>query len=150
MAGKKETTRELADAFAPRLSRLVRLLIRETTAAGLSRTHLSVLATLRDAGPARITALAEAERVAQPSMTTLVSRLEEEGFVRRQSDPADGRAVVVALTPSGRAELERMTVARAELLARRLEALTPEERAALAAALPALDRLTDEGSGAER
>jgi DNA-binding MarR family transcriptional regulator len=109
-----------------------------------------VLATLRDAGPARITALAEAERVAQPSMTTLVSRLEEEGFVRRQSDPADGRAVVVALTPSGRAELERMTVARAELLARRLEALTPDERAALAAALPALDRLTDEGSGAER
>jgi DNA-binding MarR family transcriptional regulator len=146
----RETTRELADAFAPRLSRLVRLLIRETAAAGMSRTHLSVLATLRDAGPARITALAEAERVAQPSMTTLVSRLEEDGLVRRQSDPADGRAVVVALTPSGRAELERMTIARAESLAQRLEALTPKEQDALAAALPALDRLIDQEPGAER
>jgi DNA-binding MarR family transcriptional regulator len=141
---RKQTSRELANAFAPRLSRLVRLLIRETTAAGMSRTHLSVLATLRDAGPSRITDLAETERVAQPSMTTLVSRLEEQGLVQRQSDPLDGRAVVVALTPAGIAELERMTVARAELLARRLEALTPAERAALVAALPALDRLIDE------
>jgi DNA-binding MarR family transcriptional regulator len=140
---RKQTTRELANAFAPRLSKLVRLLIRETAGAGMSRTSLSVLAALRDAGSARITELAEAERVAQPSMTTLVSRLEEQGLVERRSDPLDGRAVVVALTPAGRAELERMTTARAELLARRLEALTAEERAALAAALPALDRLID-------
>jgi DNA-binding MarR family transcriptional regulator len=146
----KDKTRELADAFAPRLSKLIRLLIRETAAAGMSRTHLSVLATLRDAGPARITELAEAERVAQPSMTTLVSRLEEQGWARRQSDPADGRAVVVAITPAGLAELERMTAARAESLARRLGALTPKERAALAAALPALDRLVEQEPGAER
>jgi DNA-binding MarR family transcriptional regulator len=141
---RRETTRELANAFAPRLSKLVRLLIRETAGAGMSRTSLSVLAALRDAGSARITELADAERVAQPSMTTLISRLEGQGLVQRQSDPLDGRAVVVALTRAGRAELERMTRARAELLARRLEALTPAEQAALAAALPALDRLIDE------
>ena len=141
---RTQTTRELADAFAPRLSRLVRLLIRETTAAGMSRTSLSVLTALRDAGSARITELADAERVAQPSMTTLVSRLEQQGLVERRSDPQDGRAVVVALTRAGRAELERMTAARSELLARRLEALTPAEQAALAGALPALDRLVDE------
>ena len=141
---RKQNSRELADAFSPRLSKLVRLLIRETTGIGLSRTSLSVLAALRDAGSARITELADAERVAQPSMTTLVSRLEEQGLVERRSDPLDGRAVVVALTRTGRAELDRMTAARAELLARRLEALTPAEQAALAAALPALDRLIDE------
>jgi DNA-binding MarR family transcriptional regulator len=135
---------ELANSLQPRLARLFRQLIRETAAAGISRTQLSVLATLRDGGPARITELAETERVAQPSMTTLVSRLERQGWADRQPDPEDGRAVVVAITPAGIAELDRMTAARAELLAGRLEALTPEEQTTLARALPALDRLIDE------
>jgi DNA-binding MarR family transcriptional regulator len=119
------------------------MLIRETAAAGMSRTQLSVLTTLRDGGAARITELAEAERVAQPSMTVLVSRLERQGWAKRRPDPVDGRAVVVEITPAGVAELDRMTAARADLLARRLEELTPKEQAALAAALPALDRIID-------
>ena len=141
---RTQTARQLADEFTPRLSKLVRLLIRETAGTGMSRTSLSVLTTLRDAGTARITELAESEHVAQPSMTTLVSRLEQQGLVQRQADPHDGRAVAVVLTPAGRAELERMTAARAELLAHRLQSLTPAERTALAAALPALDRLITE------
>ena len=139
-----QTARDLADEYTARLSKLVRLLIRETAGTGMSRTSLSVLATLRDAGTARITELAETEHVAQPSMTTLVSRLEKQGLVQRRADPQDGRAVAVVLTPAGRAELERMTAARIELLAHRLESLTPGERTALAAALPALDRLITE------
>src|SRR5258705_1043194 len=145
---RKRATRELAYGLAPGLAGLVRVLIRETNSAGMSRTQLGVLATLRDRGPARITELAEGERVAQPSMTTLVSRLEEQGWAKRQSDPVDGRAVVVAITPAGLAELGQLTAARAELLARRLDGLTPGERATLAAALPALDRLIDQGRAA--
>jgi len=64
--------------------------------------------------------------------------------VQRQADPHDGRAVAVVLTRTGRAELERMTEARTELLAHRLQSLTSAERTALAAALPALDRLITE------
>jgi DNA-binding MarR family transcriptional regulator len=139
-----QTAHELADEFTPRLSKLIRLLTRETAGAGMSRTSLSVLATLRDAGTARITELAETEHVAQPSMTTLVSRLEKQGLVQRGADPHDGRAVAVVLTQTGRAELKRMTAARTELLAHRLQSLAPAERAALAAALPALDRLITE------
>jgi DNA-binding MarR family transcriptional regulator len=139
-----QTAHELANEFTPRLSKLVRLLARETAGTGMSRTSLSVLATLRDAGTARITELAETEHVAQPSMTTLVSRLEKQELVQRRADPHDGRAVAVVLTRAGRAELERMTAARTELLAHRLQSLTPAERTALAAALPALDRLITE------
>ena len=41
-----------------------------------------------DTGPRRITDLAEAEAVAQPTITTLVGRLERDGLVRRAPDPA--------------------------------------------------------------
>jgi DNA-binding MarR family transcriptional regulator len=69
---------------------------------GQSLTSSSVLALLDDDGPARISALAAASGVSQPSMTELVGRLEREGLVARFSDPEDGRATIVDITPSGR------------------------------------------------
>jgi len=78
-----QTAHELANEFTPRLSKLVRLLARETAGTGMSRTSLSVLATLRDAGTARITELAETEHVAQPSMTTLVWKSRDSCNARR-------------------------------------------------------------------
>src|SRR4051812_42579261 len=74
--------------------------------AELSRTATSVLAALRDGGAQRITALAGAEGVAQPTMTNLVVRLERRGLVERGSDPDDARAVRVAITDQGRERLE--------------------------------------------
>ena len=110
----------------------------------MSRTATSVLATLRDTGPRRITELAEAEAVAQPTVTTLVGRLERDGLVRRRSDPDDARGVRVHLTDEGLVRLQAMRAARTALLERRLERLTDDERAALGAALPLLDRLMEE------
>jgi DNA-binding MarR family transcriptional regulator len=107
----------------------------------LSRTAGSVLASLRDGGPQRITALAASEAVAQPTMTTLVGRLERDGLVRRESDPADARAVLVTLTPEGLMRLTRIREARAAAIEARLEELHPDEREALAAAMPALEKL---------
>jgi DNA-binding MarR family transcriptional regulator len=107
----------------------------------MSRSAASVLGTLRDTGPRRITELAGVEAVAQPTMTTLVGRLERDGLVTRQADPADARAVRVAITDEGRERLARMRAQRAALLDADLANLSAEERAALEAALPALDRL---------
>lgn len=118
---------------------MIILLRRETAAAGLSRAQLAVLHALRDIGPRRITDLAELEQVTQPSMTLLVSRMERAGWVRREPDPLDRRGVLVTLTPDGRGRLDRVVAARAAALKRRLERLQPAHRAALAAAVPALD-----------
>src|SRR3954463_10991131 len=106
---------DLAEALEQCLARVWGLVLRGSFRE-LSRTATSVLALLRDAGPRRITELAEAEAVAQPTMTTLVTRLEREGLAERRPDPADARAVLVAVTAAGRAALERQGRERAAVL----------------------------------
>jgi DNA-binding MarR family transcriptional regulator len=131
---------ELASELDRRVAGLTRLL-RGQTGAGLSTTALSTLRRVEAGEACRITELAAAEQVAQPSMTALVGRLEGRGLVRREADPADRRAVRVAVTDAGREQLAAVRAARADLLAARIDRLDESERAALAAALPALDSL---------
>ncbi|QFY10404.1 MarR family transcriptional regulator [Nonomuraea phyllanthi] len=108
----------------------------------LSMTTLSTLATLERQGPRRLTELAAIEGVTQPAMTRLVSRLEHERLAERLPDPVDGRVVVVAITQHGRDELARRRAAQAKRLAELLADLSEADRQAIAAALPAIDRLT--------
>jgi DNA-binding MarR family transcriptional regulator len=136
----------LADQLDRRLAALWHVLGRRGKRE-LSRTAASVLATLRDTGPRRITELAESEAIAQPTVTTLVGRLERDGLVDRRSDPGDARAVLVHLTEEGLARLNEMRAAREALLQARLATLTETEREVLAAALPVLDKLMEEGPG---
>jgi DNA-binding MarR family transcriptional regulator len=129
----------IAAPLARNVGRIVRSLVRES--GSLSRTQTSVLAGLRDGGPRRISELAHAERVTQPSMTTLVSRLERQGLVERAQDATDGRVVNVSITAPGLGALERSSAAMTATLAARIGALTAADQRALAAALPALARL---------
>jgi DNA-binding MarR family transcriptional regulator len=135
----------LADELDHRLTALWHVLGRRGKRE-LSRTAASVLATLRDTGPRRITELAEREAVAQPTVTTLVGRMERDGLVERRADPADARAVLVHLTAQGRERLDAMRAARKAVLEARLAALTEHEREVLADALPVLDKLMEEGT----
>ena len=133
------TTEELSAHLAAAITDVARLLIREGV--HVNRTALSVLATLRS-GPRRITDLAACEFVSQPGMTTLVSRLEDEGWARRIPDPTDGRAVNVVITKAGERMLEEAIAARTEVLRKRIARLSPDERRALADAIAALGTLT--------
>jgi DNA-binding MarR family transcriptional regulator len=133
---------DLAAELDRRLAQLWRVLARGQHGQ-LSRTATSVLATLRDSGSQRVTALAATEAVAQPTMTTLIGRLERDGLVARGGDPDDARAVLVAITEEGRGRLQARRAARTALLAGRLDALDDAERAALLAALPVLDKLAE-------
>ena len=108
----------------------------------MSRSAASVLGSLRDLGPTRITELANLEAVTQPTMTTLVTRLERDGLVVRNPDPADARAVRVEITDEGRERLASMRAARAAVLDAALAELEPREREALQNALPVLEKLS--------
>jgi len=139
MAG--EDADGLAVALAAGLERVVALLRALSQPSGLSMTAVATMAALERTGPDRLTVLASRAGVTQPAMTQLISRLEDAGLVRREADPADGRVVQVTITGEGRATLARRRAVRADRLAVILAQLSPEHRAALAAALPALDAL---------
>ncbi|MEU6478569.1 MarR family transcriptional regulator [Streptomyces sp. NPDC047017] len=124
----QDTARDLADAA----SAVVRAL---TDRRDLSFTAAATLGRLEREGPARLTALATAEGVTQPSMTQLVQRLEAQGLVARDTDPGDGRVTLVLLTDAGQDVLAERRRARDARLAGLLAALPDEEQRALGAAL---------------
>jgi DNA-binding MarR family transcriptional regulator len=125
-----DTTEELAAELITHSGRLMRLVAAEASI-GMSSTQGRTLARLEEYGPVRVTALAAAEHVAQPTMTALVDRMERAGYVRRQQDAADGRVVLVAVTDAGRERRAQSRRAMADVLAPRLRRLTAERRARL-------------------
>jgi DNA-binding MarR family transcriptional regulator len=117
--------------------------LRRHELAGLTPTQLSALATVEQAGPVRLGDLAAAEKIAPSTLTRLVTVLEERGYVERHPVPGDARASTLAVTPDGHAILEQIRRESTILLADNLRTLSPDQLAALAAALPALERIAD-------
>jgi DNA-binding MarR family transcriptional regulator len=114
----------------------------------LSLTASMALDTLNRKGPVRVTTLAAAARIGQPSMTELVQRLERQGLVTRVDDPEDGRAALVTITNAGRALMDDQRRDRRDRLADLLAALPAEDEATLTlamhVALPVIRRLIDD------
>lgn len=104
----------------------------------LSLTAVATLSSLDRDGPQRITTLAIAEGVSQPSMTQLIQRLEQRGLVARGSDPADGRVALVTVTDQGRAALAARRKRNADRIAGLLGDLPEPDVQALADALAAV------------
>ncbi len=132
---------EIAEGLPQRSSELSRLFLTRTSVC-VSRTEVGVLRKLR-AAPRRITELAAEERVTQPAITLLVNRLTERGWVERISDPTDGRAVLVSLTPAGEEVFERLRAEYRALLHEEMASLEDGEVETLAAAVTILDKLID-------
>jgi DNA-binding MarR family transcriptional regulator len=129
----------VSQQLLPGAGLVVRLLVREV-GGELSRTEVGLLSTL-SGGPRRITELAELEGLAQPTMTSLVKQLEQQGLVRRDRQADDGRVVLVDLTDSGAAALENYRARARELLGTYLAEISDEQVEALAGATKALAQL---------
>lgn len=87
--------------------------------------------------------LAGRRGMALNSASALVERLVQQGLVERRSDALDRRVVRVRLTPAGDHVYEAVAARRRAHHARLLGELTPEQRTALSAAVPALARLAE-------
>lgn len=140
-SGGSPGTDELAAVLGTSLEGIVALIRSLNTTNVMSRSASGTLATLQRSGPCRLTALAAREGVTQPAMTQLISRLENAGLVTREPDPTDGRVVLVTITEAGRSTLALRRSERTERLSALLAGLAPEHRAALAAAIPAMEAL---------
>lgn len=100
-------------------------------AAGLSSIEWRVLATLHDSEPLTISQLAHEVLSKQPTVTKLVQRMCEQGWLRLEADPADQRRTLVAVTAMGR-RLVRPLVEQARAYeADALRALAAGEKSAL-------------------
>ena len=131
------------DHLAVGLREFATALLRSTRSDSLSRTAASTLGWLSREGAMRITTLADRESVTQPAMTGLVQRLESAGLVNRGTDSRDGRVALIDITPLGIETLERRRSAQDAIIIDRLAGLSPDELAALEAALPALYNVTE-------
>ena len=70
--------------------------------AGLSSIEWRVLATLHDSAPLTVSQLAHEVLAKQPTVTKLVQRMAEQGWVTLLADPADQRRTMVNATPAGK------------------------------------------------
>lgn len=129
----------VASQLLPHASLLTRLLFGQL-GGGLSRTEAGLLNTL-SGGPRRITELAQLERLAQPTMTLLVKRLEKQGLVKRERQADDGRVALVSLTKDGDATLEEYRTQARAALGAYLAGMPDEQVEELAAATETLAQL---------
>ena len=113
------------------------------TAGDLTLAQLSILLTLLDRGPMRMTELAAHERVRTPTTTVAIRRLEKLGLVKRSRDPSDLRAVLVEITPEGLAQHADALASRQAHLAELLSKLSQDELGALSNALGPLERIAE-------
>lgn len=134
----------LAYELGEALMELSVLLRRAILPPQLSLTQARTLLNLHSCGPQRVTSLAEDAQVSQPTMSALVIGMERLGWVRRDAGGAGGaggadrRVVSVCLTETGENVIRDLEAARSRALVADLDSLNERDRAALAAAIPAL------------
>ncbi|WP_408640310.1 MarR family winged helix-turn-helix transcriptional regulator [Saccharomonospora halophila] len=137
--------RSLASRLRLAVVRLNRRLRAQRGSQDLSLTQISALSTLHKCGAMTPGQLAAREGVRPPSMTRVITALEEISFVRRSPHPTDGRQAIVALTDTG-LDYVHATISRREAwLDERLAELSGEEREVLSRAAEIIDRMAGHG-----
>ena len=100
----------------------------------------SILATIDSFGPSTPTRLAALEGVRLPPISRAIAALEGQGLVRRETDPSDGRQIMIHLTPIGRDSLDEIRDRVAEWMEVRFSGLDENDKAAIRRASSAIHR----------
>jgi len=130
-----------ADRLHSAAIHLLRRLRREDAKSGLSAPRLSALSVVVFAGPVTLGELAAAEQVKPPTMTRLVSALEDAGLVTREPDADDGRLTRIRATARGRTLLLQGRARRVAALSAEVRALEDADRDVVERAVAILERL---------
>jgi DNA-binding MarR family transcriptional regulator len=147
MSVQADTRLNRSQADAARLALALRRVsrwIRRQHTLPLGHGAISALATISAEGPLRLGDLAAREGVAPASLSRIIAALVGDGYVARHADPIDGRSWQVTTTPHGEQLLAELRARTAVLILDRLDRLEADQRAALIAALPALEAIAAE------
>jgi DNA-binding MarR family transcriptional regulator len=138
-----EVDRDLVESLRLAVGRLARRL-RQQNEGEITASQFSALSSISHYGPVTLGKLASVERLRPPTVTRMVSFLEESGLVLRRPDAEDRRIFRVELTDLGRDLLERSRSRKDAYLATRLATLAPQELDVLRDATAVLERLLEE------
>ena len=127
--------RELSNDLVVLVARLVREVRRHNTEVPAASTRLMSL--LDELGPSTVSALAQADRCSQPTMTGLVNGLVLKGWLVRSPHPDDARSSLVSMTDDGLRVLAGVRRTNASLVADRIarSGRSPEDLATAVAVL---------------
>jgi DNA-binding MarR family transcriptional regulator len=131
----------IADQLHSAAIGLLRQLRREDDAIGITAPRLSALSVVVFVGPLTLGELATAEQVKPPTMTRIVTGLEEDGLVDRRDDASDGRLTQIHATAKGRRILAAGRARRVETLGAAVQALDARSRKELASGVCVLQEL---------
>lgn len=123
------------------LGRIARLVDRQVSGDGLTRTQLSALGTIARERHLGVRELADIEGLNPTMCSRILGKLESAGYVRRTPGTDDRREVRVEITAAGTRFHTRLRKQRSALLAERLAELPDRQRRALLGAVPALEAL---------
>lgn len=112
---------------------------------GVSAAQLFVLQKLAEEPSLSLNDLARRTLTHQSSVSVVVSRLVDKGYVVRDRAPDDARRLRLSLTPAGRSALRRSPQAAQELLIDALRRMPPRDRSQLARTLDRLNELAGLG-----
>jgi DNA-binding MarR family transcriptional regulator len=143
LADAAQAAEDLPTRLRAAIGRLSRRLRQTGAGYELTPSQVSVLLTVVRHSPLRLADLAAIESINPTMLSRITGRLTERDLIRRTSDAADRRAALVQATPEGRRMRKRILTERTAALQECLQELSPQDRAALTAALPALERLVD-------
>jgi DNA-binding MarR family transcriptional regulator len=129
MAANRHPANDAWEALLSAHATLMKQFAAEDIWGDLSMREYDVLYTLSKCPePVRIGELNRHVLLSQPALSRLVDRLADRGLVRREPDPADGRAIRLALTNAGRALQRQVGLRHGSSVARVMAArLTPAE-----------------------
>ncbi len=108
---------------------------------GLAPSQASILGLLDRRGPLTIADAARLENLNASMTSRVVGALVGKDLITRTPDPNDRRSATLAITRKGRAAFNRVRNQRTRAIQDAAEQLTPDQHAALLAALPALEAL---------
>lgn len=104
-----------------------RAMDRKLRGSGVTTGHLPIFFALGNGGALSQKALTELAAVEQPTMAATLSRMERDGFIKREPDPVDRRSSLFSLTPYAMEKTELIRVAVAEINGLAAAALEPEQ-----------------------
>ena len=145
MPSPRTTATNVSETHAAELMQSVGVLLRrvrgEAGSEGLGWSLASAMARLDKMGPMTTAELARAEAVRPQSMGSFLAELEQEGLVRRDPHPTDGRQILFSLTEAGVEARRQRHAAKLAWLSAAIQRFDADERRTLADAIVLIKRL---------